>query len=248
MAIHQNSSWASVGLVGTLFAALQGAACSSGTLGGNPSTDAGPDVGGCADMVCPDTVGSGTPCCPAPAYSMPDYPRENFGSAARTSPDIEGRGDRIKNFNFVAYRPESERLEPVELSDYYEPNRETHDVLVIVAGATWCRSSKPALDAVHSSSKRIATLFVMGEGPTPGQPSDQVDLDRARTVYSSWTTSALDPAFANLRALFDDATLPAIIFIDTRSMEIVAVKTGDLMTTAEIDETVSVIADGPPLY
>ncbi|AKU99537.1 hypothetical protein AKJ09_06201 [Labilithrix luteola] len=104
------------------------------------------------------------------------------------------------------------------------------------------------LDALHASSKRIATLAVVGEGPTPRTPATQTDLNRMRASYSSWTTSALDPAFMNIGGLFDPDSAPVTIFIDTRTMEIVAVKAGIDLTTAQVDEIVSGITSGPPLY
>lgn len=242
----QTERW-SVRCAGVFLIALVGtaAACSSGVLGAQngkapPVSDVGCPLSN--DTPCPDFGGAGT------LVDTDFYPPGPYGTKHRTSPDSEGRGERIRNDKFVGYPPGADELKPVSLSDYYDPAAEEHDALVIVAVGRWRTGGTKPLDAARASSKRIATLAVVGEGLTPGMPAEQEDLDSVRADASSWTTTVLDPGFTRLGEFFDAAALPATILIDTRSMEIVAVRTGDSMTTAEVDETVSAIASGPSLY
>lgn len=209
---------------------------------------------------CTKTVQSNAYCCPAPASpddagadATPEpalnpygvaYPTDHLGTKSR---DGAGRGDRIANLSLQGYAPGSTALGTVSFANLYDPNRKSHDVIIVVAGSLWDPYTKAGLDAVKASTKRIATLVVLGEGTSSGVPATLANLSTWRASYP-WATTALDAAFKVFHPFFDAAAVPLFMVIDARTMEIVQGGVGALTTAHDIDAAVNAVTSRPAGY
>jgi hypothetical protein len=219
------------------------AACSSSTNNIVVAGDGGPGDN-------PSDAGGTNPPPPPPADAASDapaagpYPTDHIGTNARagTKP-----GDRIQNFSFQGYRANATTVTTISLGDFYDPQKTKYDVVIILADGAWDTFRTKVLDAIKPSTRRIATLAVLGEGTSVGTPSKQSELDAVRPMHP-FANHVLDAGFAKLGVFFDAAALPFIAFIDARTMEIDTAGVGAITTTADIDNLVDAITSRPPAY
>ncbi|MBX3187651.1 MAG: hypothetical protein KF819_11575 [Labilithrix sp.] len=210
---------------------------------------------------CTKTVQANAYCCPVPAeeqdagtdapssasgvnpYGVP-YPTDNIGTKPRAG---SVRGDRIANASFQGYAPGKTTLGTVSFADLYDPQGKTHDVVIVVAGGLWDAYTPQTLNAIKASTKRIATLAVLGEGTTPGAPATLANLATWRTSHS-FATTALDAGFKVFGSYFDATAVPFVMFIDARTMEIASAGVGGITTTQAIDSAVTGITSRAASY
>lgn len=202
----------------TFAALVAGAACSST---GGPATQDDPPVP-------PDPVPPSDP-----------YPLTGFGTNARSGSRF---GDRIANYKFLGYREGDDidrGLQPIALAEYFDPSGSEHRLIHIQAVGVWSTLSKAQTKLVvplkaDLEARKVAWLVSLAEGPIPGTPARQRDLDGWVAHFELPYTIWLDPGGGNLGSFYDRAELPWNADIDARTMEILTSTTGAPKTTAEI--------------
>ncbi len=208
---------------------------------------------------CTKTVQANAYCCHAPGTSKDAgadaptggelnpygvaYPTDHIGTRWRSGAT---RGDRISNLSMQGYPQGSTTLGSISLADLYDPQGKTHDVVVLMAGALWDTFTPQTLAAIKGSTKRIATLAILGEGPSPGTAATLTNLSAWRASYP-WATTALDAGFVKLGPFLDRMALPLVMFIDARTMEIASGGVG-AMTTQDVDTAVAAVTSLPAAY
>ena len=176
-------------------------------------------------------------------YGVP-YPTDHLGVNARSG---SARGDRVKNLRFQGYKPGSTTLGSVSLADLYDPDGMTQDVVFLVGGTQWSAPDQATLDSLKASSKRIATLAVLGEGTSPGQAATLTNLSTYR-AKNSFATTALDSGFTILGVFFDASAVPFVMVIDARTMEIASAGVGGLTTVSQVDSAVTAVTSRAAAY
>lgn len=196
-----------------------------------------------AASAAPDTNPEGVP-----------YPKDNIGTMERkgTKP-----GNRIANFKFMGY-PNGDKsggLQPLSLAQFFDPSGKKYRILHIQASGVWCSACQAETEVVvpmkaDLEAKKAVWVVSLAEGPTPGSPSKQKDLDGWIAEFKSPYTHFLDPNNANLGPFYDRTALPWNANIDARTMEILTAGTGAVTSKAgileEIDEALS-LADASKL-
>ena len=195
---------------------------------GLPSSDGGTDAAGSSGVN---------------PYGVP-YPTDHLGTHARSG---SARGERVDNLGFQGYRPSTTTLRKVSLADLYDPDGKTHDVVFLVGGTQWSGPDQATLDSLKASTKRIATLAVLGEGTSPGQAATLTNLATYR-AKNAFATTALDSDFTVLGAYFDKSAVPFVMVIDARTMEIVTAGVGGITTVSEVDTEVTAVTSRPAAY
>jgi hypothetical protein len=183
----------------------------------------------------PDTNPAGDP-----------YPTANIGTTPRkgncqTDPTTCVPGNRIANFKFLGYpnADKSQGLKPLSLAQYYDPTGRTYRILHLQAAGVWCSACQAETELIvpmKGEFDAIKAVWVvsLAEGPTPGTPSKQKDLDGWIAEFKSPFTHFLDPGNANLGPFYDATALPWNANIDARTMEILTSGTGTPPTAAAI--------------
>lgn len=177
------------------------------------------DDGGVAAASAPDKNPDGVP-----------YPTDNVGPNARSG---NRAGNRIANYKFLGY-PDgdtSKGLQPVSLASYFDPTGKRYKLLHINASGSWCPHCKAEMKAVvpianELAARKVAWLLSLAEGPTPGKPSKQADLDEWVAEFKPPYTHVLDPGNKNLGPFYDAAQLPWNANISAKTMEILSSGTG----------------------
>jgi hypothetical protein len=191
------------------------------------------------------------------ANSAPDtnpdgvaYPQDNIGYGKRGARE----GNRIANFKFLGY-PDANKsggLQPISLAQYFDPSGTKYRIIHIQAAGTWCTACQAETEQVvqlkaEFEAKKAVWLVSLAEGPTPGTPSKQGDLDAWITEFKSPFTHVLDPGNQNLGPFYDRTALPWNANIDARTMEILTAGTGGVATKegilAEIDDALTLAGD-----
>jgi hypothetical protein len=176
-------------------------------------------------------------------YGVP-YPTDNIGTNARSGSQ---RGDRVKNHNFQGYQPSSSTLGKVALADFYDPQGKKYDAVVMVGATLWSSVDQPTLNAISGSTRRIATVAVLGEGTSPGTPATLTNLATFRTK-NTFAATGLDAGFTMLGVYFDAAAVPFVMVIDARTMEIASAAVGGLTSASQIDAAVDDVMSRPAAY
>jgi hypothetical protein len=179
----------------------------------------------------PDTNPEGVP-----------YPTDNIGTIARRGANP---GNRIANFKFLGY-PDGDvarGLTPLSLANFYDPAGTKYRIIHIQASGTWCTACQAETQTVVPmkgilEAKKAIWLVSLAEGPTPGTPSTQRDLDLWITKFKSPYTHWLDPNNANLGPFYDRSALPWNANIDAKTMEILTSGTGAVTTSAGIEQEI----------
>lgn len=183
----------------------------------------------------PDTNPDGVP-----------YPTDNIGTAERKG---SKPGNHIANFKFLGYpgADTSQGLQPISLAQFYDPSGSRFRVIHVQASGVWCTACQAETEVVvpmkaELEAKKAVWLVSLAEGPTPGTPSTQKDLDRWIAEFKSPYTHWLDPGNKNLGPFYDRTALPWNANIDARTMEILTAGTGAVTSKAgihdEIDEAI----------
>ena len=172
------------------------------------------------------------------------YPTDNIGVNARSGTQ---RGNRVKNHNFQGYKPSSSTLGRVALADFYDPDGKAIDVIVMVGGTLWSSVDQPTLNAISGSTRRIATMAVLGEGTSPGTPATLTNLTTFRTK-NTFAATGLDAGFAVIGVYFDAAAVPFVMVIDARTMEIASAQVGGITSASQIDAAADDVMSRPPAY
>ncbi|HVH42928.1 MAG TPA: hypothetical protein VM925_11315 [Labilithrix sp.] len=243
-------------LAASLLLALVGCGSTTTTSGNGGSSGSGPNGTGDQNQN-PDQdkglEGEGV----GAAGSAPDanpegipYPADNIGTLSRkgTKP-----GNRIANFKFVGY-PSANKdggLQPISLAQFYDPTGTKYRIIHIQASGVWCTACQAETKVVvpmkaELEAKKAVWLVSLAEGPTPGVPSTQKDLDGWIKKFASPYTHWLDPGNQNLGPFYDRTALPWNANIDARTMEILTAGTGAVTSpqgiNQEIDEAMELAA------
>lgn len=207
------------------FLALSLAACSSESLSHAPDGSSG--AGG--------VTGAGG------AAGSPSVQQPNVRKAYPEGPYGRGKGAVIANLSFLGWRnPQASnfdpnKLEKVELADFYNPGGTTNDVKLILlnASAVWCSVCRSEYRHISSANiyasyrpRGLEMLGVLFEDANynPAKPSDLV-VWGGPDGYDLPFGLVLDPAFKTGSYFESDAT-PMNMLIDARTMQILDVTMG----------------------
>lgn len=158
-------------------------------------------------------------------YQNRDYPPGPYGT---------GIGAKVENFGFLGWRDpvasnyDVERLEPLHLSDFYNPDgRRDVKVIWINASAVWCSVCKAEMAAIKDNNvhaefgakgvQMLATLFE-DKSSQPAKPSDLRNWGML-PAHSIDYPLVLDPGF-KLGAFFSSDATPLNMLIDARTMRV----------------------------
>jgi hypothetical protein len=175
------------------------------------------------------------------------YPTANIGWRPRSGATP---GEVITNLTFEGTKPGSTTKGSVSLSDFYDPSATKYDVVAFLGVGTWSPPDRGMAEALHGPVARVAVVYMVGQGATPGGPSTWNDVEKWRTQFAStWAWNVLDPDFLQTKPLFDREAIPLIAILDVRTMEIVSVSTG---APADIEQTLlteaAKVRARPPSY
>lgn len=151
-----------------------------------------------------------------------EYPTSFLGTRVRVG---AARGSVIANLKFIGYAPNATNANGVQLADVFDPQGRTHDIVALILNGSWDPASQEMMAALRSGiPARVALVSVLGEGSTRGAAATPSELATWRLqsgVPSAWFL--LDPAFNQFPVpLFSHETLPALVILDARTMEIVS--------------------------
>ncbi|MCA9585722.1 MAG: redoxin domain-containing protein [Myxococcales bacterium] len=199
------------------------------------------------DFADPDLVPRGTSLDGVP------YPTDNLGRAARAS---GVRGSRIENLAFQAFVDSNRAagLKPVELADYFDPERKRHRVLHITAVATWCSvcSSESddtvrVKDMLTKEGAAIMQIVVNGNSVTFGPSLGEVEgwIERHDANY----TLAIDVRARRVSSSLGIVNVPWNLLVDVRTMEILHSQAGAPSDVAAyVREGLRFVNENPPSY
>jgi cytochrome c peroxidase len=199
--------------VRSLVSALLLAACGTATPApdASPARDAAPDAAEvAADVRDAQRAGDVTSRC---ATGTPPYP-------TTTLPVIESRALPDMRFDTAAGA--------VSLRDWYTPCAEAPKVLVIRSFTAWSGPSQHAAAHTqrllsHPQASRVAVLDLLTLGPD-NTPATTADLTAWRARYDAAPAAlAADPAYSLQSCFFNGGELPLYVFVDTRTMRVLAV-------------------------
>lgn len=162
-------------------------------------------------------------------FAYPNPPG-GYGHTARTG---QTPGSIIQNFKFYGYPngDPSKGLQPISLSDYYDPCSKRYALLRISVAGVWCVPCNEETDAIVADkttldSERVVIIQALGDGPTEGTGATQTDLLNWVNLHKSNFTEMLDPNLVNLGSFFVASSIPWNCDIDPRTMEILQSATG----------------------
>jgi hypothetical protein len=203
-------------------------ACSSDPLVSTPASDA-PS----APTGAPTSLPTGAPTGSAPS---PNADGADFAPKVSYPPGPYGRGVGavIENTTFLGWRDpvasnyDTAALEPVSLSDFYDPSATTTKLIVINASAVWCTVCQAELKQMKNDNtaekyraqgvQLLGTLFEDATGG-PARPSD-LRLWGSAAVRAIDFPLVLDPGLKMGVYFTSDAT-PLNLIVDARDMRIV---------------------------
>ncbi|MBX3198800.1 MAG: hypothetical protein KF894_11740 [Labilithrix sp.] len=179
-------------------------------------------------------------------YGAP-YPMDNQGWTPRR-PGSATPGNVIPNVIFeqtiakrrVAPSPvDVPTTELLMMADLFDPERRTHDVIVLLLATLTDTGTRPFLDALEEvEPSRTKVLCALGEGPLPGTAATFSEFTEwANTYY--WTGHARDDNFTRLSELKRPAS-PLVVLIDATTMEIALLNAGT-MSRAALDGEIAAI-------
>ena len=173
------------------------------------------------------------------ASSAPDT--NPAGVAYPTSGIGTTKGTVIQNFKFLGYKDANINggLQPISLADFFDPTTNDYKLVHIQAAGSWCSACKGETTALvpiaaQLQAKKVLWLVSLAEGPTPGTPSTQTDLNNWINEFKSPFTHVLDPSNKNLGPFYDASALPWNANIDAKTMKILTTGTGGAQTSDEI--------------
>lgn len=190
------------------------AACSATLVGeGSPVADGG-------------TPNEGTDAAAASArknpYGVP-YPTKNLGFGARSG---ETPGAVLPDVALVGYRPGADTTGEVALADVFDPEGRTHDLVAVMLCASWNEPSNALMASLgQKSPSRVALLAVLGESGSAGNPATLESLTTWRPKVPATVHNLLDPGWSTLVGL-RATSVPYVVLLDARTMEIVNVQAG----------------------
>jgi hypothetical protein len=190
------------------------------------------------------SVGGESPPVPLPedaGVSTQDYPEGPYGINV---------GTVIDRYAFTGYVDPSvgigpDHRVPIGLPDFYNPTGEgtypegfhhgegspLPKALMINVSAVWCGPCQHEAAAVlpdkyaELAPRGAELLLNLADGREPGVAGTFDDLDNWVTTFPVRYPAVVDPTY-QLGALFDAASFPANIIVDTRDMSIVEVIAG----------------------
>jgi hypothetical protein len=179
------------------------------------------------------------------------YPADNIGTKERRGATP---GNRIANFKFLGYPNAnvSGGLQQISLAQFYDPTGETYKIIHLQAAGVWCSACRAETEILvplkeQLVAKKAVWIVSLAEGPTPGDPSRQRDLDGWIDEFKSPFTHVLDPGNKNLGPFYDRTALPWNANIDATTMEILTSGTGAIVDPSgilkEIDDALAAAAD-----
>ena len=185
-----------------------------------------------------------------------------YGVCYPTSDIGDGIGSRIADFCFGAPSPTC-------LASLYDPDdEESRKLLVITVTALWSNPSNEQTDFILGSNftganmngvswaNELAPLGVVfgqfiDDGATPGVGATTSVSELASWIADHDITNVYewtDPGNAGLGVFFDAAAIPLNMYIDLRSMEILAIDVGlDAAMMQTIKHWLKWVASNPPM-
>ena len=188
---------------------------------------------------------------------------DGVGSAA-SAPDTNPQGKKypttglgtkegsiIRNYKFLGYPDaDTSELKPISLAQFYDPSGQNYQLIHIQAAGVWCPACKGETTALvpladQLKAKKVVWIVSLAEGPQPGSPSKQADLNGWIAEFSSPYTHVLDPSNKNLGPFYDRSALPWNANIDAKTMKILTAGTGGAQSAdailEEIDDALAMI-------
>ncbi len=219
--------------------------------GAQPTLDVDASAGDDADAEATDGSAPDASSGPSPAdapnpYGVP-YPKQNLGGKPRSEPV---RGQVLPNIVFDGLPAGSSSPTRVSFADIYDPESRTHDLAVVCLMGLRDNVASQYLELMRAGGpQRVAHMLLVGEGPVVSLPPTLQDLVDARSnlLQAMW---ALDNGHRALGGLIVPYPTPTWIYLDARTMEIVAIEQGAL--AADMSGHVRSIRDQvkarPPAY
>jgi hypothetical protein len=184
----------------------------------------------CSSGEPPLTQGGGT-------QEPPDIPPQAAGAAYRAPYPDPPYGTKvnavIENYRFLGWRQpvhagfDVGRLEPISLSDFYDPNGDkglTH--IVLTSTAIWCSVCQYEYEdfrvggRAESYGDRGVVFFGALFEDADSDPARPEDLVAWAETFDVSFPFVLDPSF-KLGGFFDRTATPMTMVIDTRTMQVV---------------------------
>lgn len=168
------------------------------------------------------------------------YPTDSIGTHARRDPI---RGERIANVRLRGFGDSdlAAGLREIALGELYDPTARRAKVIVVVLTATWEPLGRQVL-------KEMAPSFANGTAAAfvgLGRDANEAELRDLVTATGAKMHAGLDPQHAALGLYWDPAALPAGIYVDARTMEILEIGPLEAATLARWGEWVRT---RPPSY
>jgi len=156
------------------------------------------------------------------AYSGP-YPVGPYGTAV---------GSTVADHTFLGWaRHDAAQTSVLALHDVYDPTGLRARLLVLIVTGGWCGGpcSQLPFDAVRWSGDAgrsdVVTATVMVRGADPAVPARDAETRTLATQVGAPFFVGRDPA-AELATYVDLDVMPALLFVDTRTMKLVRVTVG----------------------
>jgi hypothetical protein len=159
------------------------------------------------------------------------YPTGDFGFRPR---DGTVAGQLVPNLTFHGY-PGSERadgLQAVSVADFYDPEAESHRVLLLSAIVMWCPHCGAETDTLSGLAATLRSegaeiLQIAIDGPDQGVAPDRCDLDSWVDEKSTSFTVVIDGNARRMSQYTSVSSVPWNALVDARTMEVLDVTMGE---------------------
>ena len=151
------------------------------------------------------------------------YPTKNLGWKVRAGATA---GEVAPNVRLVGYAPGAANTASISLADVYDPQGKTHDLVAILLCASWNDPSNQLMAKIGElAPARVAMLAVLGEATAAGTPATLTNLTSWRSKVPATVHNLLDPSWASFTGV-RVTTVPHVVLLDARTMEIVSSESG----------------------
>jgi hypothetical protein len=153
----------------------------------------------------------------------PGYPEGPYGGEV---------GDTVRNFCFQGVRSAAggAKLESLSFGDFYDPEGERYELVLINSAAIWCAACQVEHEGLPQRYEQLAPqgfgLLSALFQDAAGEPADGGDLDVWLETFEPNFPMVLDPDY-QLGAYASAETAPLNLVVDARSMRITRKFIGD---------------------
>lgn len=174
------------------------------------------------------------------------YPSTNVGTRPRGGTLA---GERLANLRIRAIRPAGDTFEWKSLALFFDPERRSHDLVVLITIPLWQESLNDALLEKVRPTPRVRFAFFIIEGRTVGKAATEADVLSWRTDKGTdWMWNVHDPD-QQLVTMFSAQGYPHLVFLDSRNMEILRVEAGVPLDFADLlDSHLADVRSRPPAF